>query len=277
MLINPKFAFEKAMNYNFAIPSTNFIDAMTLCAYLEVAEEEKLPIIISIAESHIQYIDFDDAVLLAKYYINKYNVKAILHLDHGQSFDLIKKAIDSGFNSVMIDASSKPFEENVRITKEIVDYAHERGVFVESEIGHVGSGDLVGLSCSADDDNIYTTVEEALEFAKLTNTDSLAISIGTVHGNYIGEPKINFERLREIREKLSIPLVLHGGSSSGDENLNRCAKEGIDKINIYTDFIVAGQKATSSEVDYHENKKNVKNAIKDKLRHYFKVFETKEV
>ncbi|MBP9630347.1 MAG: class II fructose-bisphosphate aldolase, partial [Leptotrichiaceae bacterium] len=116
-----------------------------------------------------------------------------------------------------------------------------------------------------------------LEFSKLTGTDSLAISIGTVHGSYIGEPKINFERLKEIRRELSIPLVLHGGSSSGDENLNRCVKEGINKINIYTDFIIAAKEANDTNLGYLENKMKMKEAIKDKLNHYFKVFETKEV
>lgn len=277
MLICPKYALNKAMNNNFAIPSVNFIDSITLCSYLETVKELNLPLILAIAQSHFEYIDFDEAVMLAKHYIKKYNVNVILHLDHGKDFELIKKAIDSGFNSVMIDASDKPFDENVRITKEVVDYAHKRGVFVESEIGHVGSGNLIGLSCSNEDDNKYTTLEEAVNFAKLTNTDSLAISIGTVHGNYTGKPKINFERLKEIRGNLSIPLVLHGGSSSGDENLNRCAKEGINKINIYTDFITATQNSINSNLNYFENKENMKKAIKEKLKHYFKVFETKEI
>ena len=269
--------FEIAMKEKFAIPSVNFVNCEMLKAYVEVVNNTKLPIIFSIAESHLIYIDLEEAFILAKYYIKKYSLNAVIHLDHGKSLDVINKAIDLGFDSIMIDGSSLEFHENVKLTKKIVEMAHSKGIFVESEIGHVGSGNLVGVSCSIDDDTIYTSKEEALEFSKLTGTDSLAISIGTVHGSYIGEPKINFERLKEIRRELSIPLVLHGGSSSGDENLNRCVKEGINKINIYTDFIIAAQESNDINLGYLENKMKMKEAIKDKLNYYFKVFETKEV
>ena len=198
-------------------------------------------------------------------------------MDHGQSTEVINEAMELGFDSIMIDGSSLPFEENVKITKKVIEFAHSKNIFVESEIGHVGSGKLTGIACSVDDDTVYTSKEEAVKFAKLTSTDSLAISIGTVHGSYKGEPKINFERLQEIRKELSIPLVLHGGSSSGDENLNKCAKNGINKINIYTDFIIAAQNANDSKMGYFDNKNVMKEAIKNKLRHYFKVFDTKEV
>lgn len=126
-------------------------------------------------------------------------------------------------------------EENIRRSKAIAAYAHERGVVVEAEIGHVGSGTSYEFKEASD--TIYTETNEAIRFAKETGVDSLAISIGTAHGQYKGTPKINFERLKEIHEALSIPLVLHGGSSSGDENLGKCAQEGINKINIFTDFI----------------------------------------
>lgn len=267
-----------AKNKNFAIPSANFIDTDTLKAYLLASKESNLPLILSIAEAHLDYIDFDEAYNLAKFYIKKYNLEnIILHLDHGKSSELIKRAIDLGFDSVMIDASNETFEENVRLTKEIVEYAHLKNVFVEAEIGHVGSDEVIGISCSDEDKNIYTTKEEALEFVKQTNVDSLAISIGTLHGKYKGTPKINFERLKEIRQVLDIPLVLHGGSSSGDENLKKCSKEGINKINLYTDFIVAGQQQFDNSKNYYDNKKLVIEAIKNKLLHYYKVFETKGI
>ncbi|WP_156286247.1 ketose-bisphosphate aldolase [Oceanivirga salmonicida] len=272
-----KSELNKAIKYRYAIPAVNYIDQETLKAYLITSKEENKPIIIAIAESHLAYIDFDEAFYLAKFYIKKYNTNAILHLDHGKDIKLIKKAIDLGFDSVMIDASDKSFKENVKLTKEIVDYAHKKNVFVESEIGHVGSANVVGISCSNDDNNKYTSVEEAVEFVKLTGTDSLAISIGTLHGNYVGQPKINFDRLVEIRKALDIPLVLHGGSSSGDENLNKCVKLGINKINIYTDFIVSAQKAVDSNLNYYDNKLKVRKAIQDTLKHYFRVFETKKI
>lgn len=276
MLTYVKDVLNRAIEKKYAIPAVNFIDQETLKAYLIASKEEDKPIIIAIAESHLAYIDFDEAYTLARYYIKKYNDKAILHLDHGKSIELIKKAIDLGFDSVMIDASDKSFEENVKLTREVVEYAHNKNVFVESEIGHVGSANVVGISCSNSDNNKYTTREEAVEFIKQTGTDSLAISIGTLHGNYEGIPNINFERLSEIRKAVDIPLVLHGGSSSGDENLSKCAKLGINKINIYTDFIVAAQKATNSELNYYENKLKIRNSIKNILKNYYTVFCTEK-
>ncbi len=196
------------------------------------------PLVLSFAaEVHDSMLSLEEAALIGRYYAEKAKVDVALHLDHGTKFDTIKKAIAYGFTSVMIDASSCDFEENVRRTKEVVEYAHARGVVVEAmRIGHVGSGETYATD---EDDSIYTEVEAAKKFVELTGVDSLAISIGTAHGHYKSTPVINFERLHEIREALDIPLVLHGGSSSGDENLRRCATEGISKINVFTDFVVA--------------------------------------
>ena len=132
----------------------------------------------------------------------------------------------------MIDASEKSFKENIATTKKIVDFAHKYDVTVEAELGHVGANDY--SESSEITDSVYTEVKDVVEFVTKTNIDSLAISIGTAHGVYKGIPKINFERLVEINEKTDIPLVLHGGSSTGDENLHRCAVNGINKINIYS-------------------------------------------
>jgi fructose-bisphosphate aldolase class II/tagatose 1,6-diphosphate aldolase GatY/KbaY len=171
----------------------------------------------------------------------------------------------------MIDASMKSFEENVAITKEVVEYAHAHGVVVEAEIGHVGTG----VTYSSDNnDSIYTEVEAAKKFVELTGVDSLAVSIGTAHGKYKGIPVINFQRLHELAEALPVPLVLHGGSSSGDENLERCATEGISKINIFTDFITAARDSAAEELpeDWFKVLKNADEAIKKVLRHYYHVF-----
>lgn len=277
-LINVKEAFYLADKYNYAIPAVNFINQEMLEAYIEAAEKTKKPLIIAFAEAHSEYISMEKAAHLGKFYAENTEAKIILHLDHGQSLESVKKAINLGFTSVMIDASEKEFIENVRLTKEVVDYAREKGIFVEAEIGHVGSGEVIGVECSVGSDgNVYTSVEEAVEFVKQTNVDSLAISIGTSHGTYIGEPKISIDRLKEIDEAIDIPLVLHGGSSSGDENLKKCATNGIRKINIYTDFLQAAYKAVvnTQASNYYEHKQEVKQAIIDTLVHYFDVFETK--
>ncbi|QWQ38941.1 class II fructose-bisphosphate aldolase [Gemella sp. zg-570] len=277
-LINVKKAFNHADKYNYAIPAANFINQEMLEAYIAAAEETNKPLIIAFAEAHSEYISMEKAALLGKFYAENSKAKIILHLDHGQSLASVKKAIDLGFTSVMIDASEKEFAENVRITKEVVDYAHSKGIFVEAEIGHVGSGDVIGVECAVGSDgNVYTSVEEAREFVKQTDVDSLAISIGTSHGTYVGEPNISIERLKEIDAAIDTPLVLHGGSSSGDENLNNCATNGIRKINIYTDFLKAAHKSVvnSKSNNYYEHKEEVKEAIKNTLLHYFNVFETK--
>ncbi len=279
VLVDPKKIYLLAEEKNFAIPAANFINQEMLSSYIEVAEELNKPLIIAFAEAHSQYITMEEAALLGKYYATKTKAPIILHLDHGQSIDSVKKAIDLGFTSVMIDASDKKLEENIKITREVVNYAHDRGIFVEAELGHVGSGNVIGIECSeGSDKTIYTSVDEAYKFVKNTSVDSLAISIGTSHGTYLGTPKISIERLKEIDLEVDVPLVLHGGSSSGDKNLNDCANNGIRKINIYTDFLVAAHEgAQKNSTNYYELKDNIKKAIKEKLKHYYEVFETKEV
>lgn len=276
MLVSSKELFKAARENNYAIPSTNFVDQNSIRAYIEVAEKLNLPIILSYAEAHKNYLSFDEALLLGKYYGEKAKVPAVLHFDHGTTKELIIRAIDEGFNSVMIDASMDSFEENVRKTKEIVDYAHLRGVVVEAEIGHVGGGE--DYKSKDDSDSIYTTVEEAKKFVELTNVDSLAISIGTAHGAYKGTPVIDFDRLKEIRNAVDTPLVLHGGSSSGDSNLERCAIGGISKINIYTDFVTAALKKSQSTKfsDYYDLRDALADGMKECLEHYYGVFHTKE-
>ncbi len=281
MLVTSKEIFKIAREKKFAIPSANFIDIDSLRWHIEAAEELGLPIIVALAEAHISpNISLEDAAIMGKKYAEEASVPVILHLDHGTTPSIIKKAIDLGFTSVMIDASTESFQDNVEKTKDIIEYAHARGVVVEAEIGHVGVGENIGVSESANaDDSRYTTVESAIEFVKQTNVDSLAISIGTAHGLYKGIPEINFERLKEIYEAVDTPLVLHGGSSSGDENLNRCATGGIAKINIYTDFLVAAkQEIDDKNADnYLEHRMLAREGMKKCLKHYYSVFATKKI
>lgn len=277
MLVTTKEMYAKAQEGGYACIATNFWDNNSIRSYVEVAEEMKQPIVLAFAEAHMEMMSLEEAALLGKYYGEKASVPCALHLDHGQSLDTVKKAIALGFTSVMIDASAKSFEENVRITKEVVDYAHQFGVVVEAEIGHVGQaasedgdvkeGDFL-------DHSIYTEVDEAVKFVELTNVDSLAVSIGTAHGKYKGIPKINFERLHELRAAVPVPLILHGGSSSGDENLERCATEGITKINVFTDFTIStmeGVKETGM-TSWFKAMENGNEKTKELLRHFFHLF-----
>ncbi len=272
MLVTSKEMFEVARVKKFAIPAPDYFDLNSCRTYVQVAQDLNQPIILSFAQVHKDALSLEEAALIGKYYGEKATVPVVLHLDHGADFDYIKRAIDLGFTSVMIDASMDDFDTNVMKTKEVVEYAHKHGVVVEAEIGHVGSG--VNYENHAHSDSIYTEVESAKRFVELTGVDSLAISIGTAHGKYKGTPIINFERLKEINEVLNIPLVLHGGSSSGEENLNRCSQLGINKINVFTDFIVAALDKINDDKpsDYFKLLNCAEDAMYTTLKYYYEVF-----
>lgn len=278
MLVTSKEIFEKAREGGYAIPAPNFIDLESLRWHVETAEKLNVPLILPLAEAHIgENITLEDAALVGKKYAAAAKVPVALHLDHGTDPEIIKKAVDLGFTSVMIDASMESFEENVRRTKEIIAYAHARGAVVEAEIGHVGAGE--NYENHDESDSQYTTVEEARRFVEETGVDSLAISIGTAHGMYKGIPEINFDRLKEIAAAIDTPLVLHGGSSSGDENLKKCAVNGISKINIFSDLLAAAMKALEEAPPktYLDVKTLSKKGMQDCLEHYYSVFETKPI
>jgi len=276
MLVSSKELFKIAQEENFAIPACNFVDQYTLRSYIAVAEKLNVPIIVSFAQAHHELMDLEEAAMLGKYYADRAKVPVVLHLDHGEDVEFVKRAVDLGFASVMIDASQDSFEENVRKTKEVIAYAHARGVVVEAEIGHVGSGD--NYENHEHSDSSYTTIEDAKRFYEETNVDSLAISIGTAHGTYVGLPEINFERLDEISKVVKAPLVLHGGSSTGDANLARCASSAIAKINVFTDIINNSVKDLSVDgKNYFDVHDHMQAGMEECLTHYFKVFNTQTV
>ena len=279
MLVTTKEMFAKSREKGYAIVAPDFWDSNSCKTYVETAEELGVPVILSFAQAHSEMLSVEEAYALAKYYGEKASVPVAIHLDHGLDVETVKKAVDLGYTSVMIDASAQPYEVNVARTKEVCDYAHAHGVVVEAELGHVGSGDVItseNKEALHDDKNIYTEVDMAKRFVEETGVDSLAVSIGTSHGLYKGTPVIDFDRLHELRAALPVPLVLHGGSGSGNENLERCATEGISKINVFTDFTVAAIEATKGE-DYINWYKLIRDANakkKKKLKFYFKLFHT---
>ncbi|GAB2027947.1 class II fructose-bisphosphate aldolase [Lactovum odontotermitis] len=275
MLISSKKMLEKARKENFAVPAPNFFDLDSARSHVKVAEKLNKPVILSFAEAHAKVLPLREAALIGKFLAEEASVPVDLHLDHGQTEDFLKEAIDLGFTSIMIDASYEPLEKNTARSKAMADYAHQRGIYVEAEIGHVSSGERVDFIDESE--NIYTDVNEAVVFAKETGVDSLAVSIGTTHGEYKGQPQINFELLEELHQKIDLPLVLHGGSSSGDANLKCCAKSGISKINIFTDFCLVGLQAVEKghPKTYFELKEQANQAMADILEHYYQVFETK--
>lgn len=282
MLVNSKSMLNKARDLRYAVPATDVFNLESLKGVLNAAKECDSPLIIALAEVHVEILPLNECALLVKYFASNMEQDIVLHLDHGFTPSLVKQAIDCGFTSVMYDGSSLPFEKNVKATKEIVEYAKKHNVTVEAEIGHVGSG-AAGSNevkeCEGEDSSKLTTVEEAVSFAEATGVDSLAVSIGTAHGNYVGTPKLDFDRLKDIREHIGIPLVLHGGSGTGYENLNKAVSLGISKVNIYTDLMNAAKSAYENQIDktdYFELCAVSQKAITEKLKEYYEVFMTKK-
>ncbi|WP_434325623.1 class II fructose-bisphosphate aldolase [Mycoplasma leachii] len=222
----------KARQNHYAIGAFNFDNLEMLKAIVEAAEESNSPIIAMITESAAKYIGKEIVIASANAIISNTKVPIVLHWDHGYDLNLIKWACDNEFSSVMLDASLDDFNTNVNKTLEIVNYAKSKNVEVESEIGHVG-----GKEDDTDSNkNKYTSVDEAIKFVNLTQIDALAIAVGTSHGIFKTEPNLNFDRIKEIRDSINTPLVLHGSSGLSDTDLKKVINSGICKINIGTDL-----------------------------------------
>ena len=265
-LVSTNEMFKKALAGKYAIGAYNVNNMEILQGIAEAAEETRSPIILQVSAGARKYANQTYLLKLVEAALATTTVPIALHLDHGADFEICKACIDGGFSSVMIDGSRFPFDENVAVTKKVVEYAHERGVSVEAELGKLaGVEDDVKVDAK---DAKYTNVQEAVEFVKQTGCDSLAIAIGTSHGAYKfkGEAKLDFERLKEIKDALAeagypdYPIVLHGSSSVPKEFVEKCnkyggnlpdaqgvpeemlsfaAKNGVAKINIDTDLRLA--------------------------------------
>ena len=202
-------------------------------AIVDAAAADHAPAIIMIYPHHTTQDSWPTLVRLIEAEVERTRISAALVLDHATTLDQIECALELGFSGVMIDASLAPLEENIALTCRAVELAHARGVSVEAELGHVGQGQDFA---SADQQNAhFTRVDEAERFANETGVDALAVSIGTLHGLYRGIPKLDFERLAQLRAVCQIPLVLHGGSDTPDQDLRQAIEIGIDKVNIWTD------------------------------------------
>lgn len=270
MLVNSKEVLEKAKEGKYAVPHFNINNLEWTRFILEECEKEKSPVILGVSEGAKKYmVGFHTVTEMVKAMVEELQitVPVVLHLDHGSSVASCKEAIDAGFTSVMIDASKYSVEENIQMTKEVVEYAHQKNVTVEAEIGHVG-GEEDGVA----DELAYAKVEDAIRLAKETGIDSLAPALGSVHGIYKGEPKLDFQRMMEIKEKTNLPLVLHGGSGIPDELIKKSVICGICKLNINTDLQIVWAKAVRSFLDENQSvydpRKVIKageQAIKDKI------------
>jgi len=221
----------------WAVPAFDVINMETVAAVVQGAAAEKAPVIVMVYPNHTPLPQWPGLVALIRAEAERFGVPVCLHLDHAGELEQIRAAIDLGFSSVMIDASTRPLAENIALTRQAVEEAHARGVSVEAELGHVGSGDEV-LS-EAEAASRLTRVEEAAQFISETDVDALAVAVGTAHGLYRGEPDLDFERLRALSQVVPVPLVLHGGSDTPDEDVRRAIEEGISKVNIWTEVRLA--------------------------------------
>ncbi len=260
-LVTTKDMFEKALKSDYAVGAFNVNNMEIIQGIVEAAQEENAPLILQVSAGARKYAKPAYLLKLVEAAILDTGLDIALHLDHGEDFEICKKCVDDGFTSVMIDGSKHPFEENIRLTKEVVDYAHSKGVVVEAELGKLaGIEDNIKVDAK---NATFTVPEEAAEFVSKTGVDSLAIAIGTSHGAYKfkGDPYLDFERLQEIHKLIpDTPLVLHGASTVLPEFVAKCneyggdipgaqgvpedmiktaAKYGVCKVNIDTDLRLA--------------------------------------
>lgn len=235
MYVSMKEMLKHASENKYAVMACNCINYEQAKAICEAAAEEAAPVIIDIAPRQMKLHATPEVMApMIKEIAEPLDVPVALNLDHGADYHDIARCLKAGYSSVMVDASSYDFEENVRRTRLITSLAHEYGASVEAELGHVGQA-AAGDGRSAD---MYTNVDMACEFVERTGCDALAVAIGTAHGKYPEGfvPQLDFDRLAELKEALKMPLVLHGGSGAGEENIRRVVELGINKINVCTDL-----------------------------------------
>lgn len=234
MLINMKELLAVANENNFAVPAFNISDYNMFNGIMEASEEKNAPVIIAIHPDELSHITTEMVKGIIER-IHNSTVPAVIHLDHGGTFEQVITAIRTGFTSVMIDASSEPYEANVETCKKVCEAAHAVNVSVEGELGTIGNTDSV--ETTAPDEILYTDPEQAKDFIDKTGIDCLAIAIGTCHGIYPKDkkPELRIDILDEIKKSVDAPLVLHGGSSNKDSEIAKSVEHGVNKINISSD------------------------------------------
>lgn len=275
MIVSFKEMLQEADKGRYAVGAFNCLSLENVEGAIAAAEELRSPIILQLAEVQFPCAPMN---LMAPLYLEaarKASVPVVVHLDHGQSFETCAEAIRLGFGSVMFDGASLPFEENVRITREVTRMAKAMGVDVEAELGKVGD---VGV----DDDkvDVFTDVEESARFIELTGVDALAVAIGNQHGRYVATPKLNIDRLVELHERNCLPLVLHGGSGTSEEDFKSCIHNGICKINVATAIQVGITERVqqylreAAKPDYITMKGVIREASKEVVKDHILLFES---
>ena len=271
-----KSMLQDANERGFAVMAVNCVNMEQARAIITAAAEEGAPVIINVSPRQMKaHATPEILALMVKAMAGEVKVPVALNLDHGQEYDDIVRVIKAGFSSVMIDASAYEYEENVKRTKLIASIAHENNISVEAELGHVGSA-VEGDNGKLD---LYTNPEQAKDFADRTKADCLAVAIGTAHGSYPKNmiPKLDFQRLKELKDILKMPLVLHGGSGAGEENIKKAVELGINKINVCTDLFKYGRRAMveaaakKPDIDYMDFQIAGQEAMKEFIQQYMRM------
>ena len=273
MLYTMSEILKDAQEKKYGVGYFNGVNTEMIRAYIRAAEDNNSPIIIGTGEGLLRYSSFDWIAPLLLDAARKARVPVAVHLDHTYKFDLIMQALRAGFGSVMFDGSQLSYEENVAGSCKIAEIAHPMGVGVECELGFVGGFEGKDGNIA---DNVYTDPDFAVDFVEKTQVDFLAVSIGTVHGKYATTPKLDLERLAEIRGKVEIPLVLHGGSGLSDTDFSNCIAGGISKVNIYTDIITAGAKAIdeATGLKYTDQQQAAEQAMYEAAANKLRIFDS---
>lgn len=278
MICGLKEVIEEGRKRGIAIAAFNTPNSECAIAAIEAAEELNVPLIIAHAQLHepIAPLDFIGPMMIAMAKASK--TKVCVHLDHGEDFDYCRRAIEMGFTSVMIDCSTEQYEDNIKHTKRVVDYAHQHNVDVEAELGALPSREGGEGANDVKPEDLYTKVELVNDFISRTGVDALAIAFGTAHGIYKSKPVLNMDVISNVRKVTNIPLVMHGGSGISKEEYQEVIRRGIDKINYYTymsyeGFAKAKEYANSKEADFYHNLAwAAKETMKEHLKRVLKIF-----
>lgn len=273
MLANIIYWENQAKKGKYAIPHFNVWNAEMLMGVMDAAEEAKAPIIISFGTGFVGNTSFEDFSKMMVSMAEKATVPVITHWDHGRSMEIVQNAYNHGMNSIMRDASASNLKENIRLTKEVVDYFHPRGIPVEAELGHVGNETVYEETLAS---YKYTDPDEAAEFVESTGCDSLAVAIGNQHGVYTSEPQLNFKVVEKVAKYVSVPLVLHGASGIGDADIRTAISLGITKINIHTELGQAAMIAVVANQNepFLKLERAVREAVKQRALEKIKLFGT---
>ena len=240
-----------AMEHRYAVPSFCAWNAEVMETILKVCRRLKSPVILMAGPGEFSLLGPASNAAVARALLANYKVKAALHLDHGDSLELVKECVKAQFTSVMLDVSTRCFEENTATLKKVCRICHPKGITVEGEIGAVGKCD--GTTVEGSKGSRLTDPDEAAEYVKITGVDCLAVSIGNAHGTYVELPQFDFDRLARIHEKVKIPLVLHGGTGTTDDDLQKAISLGIAKVNVATALIGAYRETLLSQWKAKQN------------------------